>query len=92
MPRGGKRENAGRPKRVDEAELMRRLDPLVDSAFEALNKAVLNREAWAIKLFFEYWAGKPLQRVDMTTDGEQINRPNVVTTLTPDQLKEYLKK
>ena len=33
-----------------------------------------------------------MQSIDVTTDGEQINRPNVVTTLTPDQLKEYLKK
>ena len=44
------------------------------------------KEQWAVKLFFEYFYGKPQQRVDVTTNDESINMPliNFVET-EPEQ-------
>ena len=33
------------------------------------------KEQWAVKLFFEYFYGKPQQRVDVTSNEETLNMP-----------------
>ena len=44
-------------------------------ALAALKKGLDNNEQWAVKLFFEYFYGKPQQRVDVTTNDESLNIP-----------------
>ena len=47
-------------------------------------KGLEKKEQWAVKLFFEYFYGKPQQRVDVTTNDESLNMPliNFVETET----------
>lgn len=71
---GGAREGAGRPKKVDEAILIEKLDNLIDSdkVIEKLGEMVLKGDSRAMNLYFGYRYGKPKESVDITSD-EGIN-------------------
>ena len=72
---GGKREGAGRKAKAEEQKLIENLTPMNEIALESLKKGLEKKEQWAVKLFFEYFYGKPQQRVDVTSNDESINMP-----------------
>jgi len=72
---GGKRTGAGRKAKAEEQKLIENLTPMNAMALESLQKGLEKKEQWAVKLFFEYFYGKPQQRVDVTTNDESINIP-----------------
>ena len=72
---GGKREGAGRKGKAEEQKLIENLTPMSSIALESLQKGLEGKEQWAVKLFFEYFYGKPQQRVDVTTNSESLNMP-----------------
>jgi len=72
---GGKREGAGRKAKAEEQKLIEHLTPMSGIALESLQKGLEEKEQWAVKLFFEYFYGKPQQRVDVTTNDESLNVP-----------------
>ena len=72
---GGARAGAGRKSKAEEQKLIENLTPMNPDALKELSKAVQGGEQWAIKLFFEYFYGKPQQRIDVTTNEESINIP-----------------
>ena len=76
----GRRNNSGkignkgggrRPAR-DERKLVERLTPMADTAHRALKKALEKDEPWAVKLWFEYFYGKPHQSQSVTL-GKTVN-------------------
>ncbi len=67
---GGARKGAGRKSKSDEQQMIERLTPLTDIAYNALKSQIEDEESWAVKLFFEYMYGKPKASVDMTSGGE----------------------
>jgi hypothetical protein len=75
MSHGGKRKNAGRKSKDQEIKLIERLTPLADSAFEALEKGLKEQSPFYVKLWFEYFYGKPKQQIDHTTDGDKMHIP-----------------
>ncbi len=75
MAHGGKRDGAGRKSKAEEQKLIENLTPMNADALKSLSEAVKDNEQWAVKLFFEYFYGKPQQRVDVTTNDESINIP-----------------
>ena len=81
---GGARKGAGRKSKADEQKLIENLTPMNSMALESLEKGLEKKEQWAVKLFFEYFYGKPQQRVDVTSNDESINMPliNFVDTET----------
>ena len=73
MARGGVRPGAGRKKKHEEQELVEKLKPYDSLAFDALTAAMQTGESWAVKLFFEYRFGKPVQRTEITgADGSNL--------------------
>jgi len=60
----GGNKSAGRKPKADEQALIERLTPLSDDAYYALNLAIIKKEGWAVKLFFEYMYGKPKASVE----------------------------
>ena len=46
-----------------------------ETALNSLREGLEKKQQWAVKLFFEYFYGKPQQRVDVTTNEESINMP-----------------
>tara|TARA_R100000541_G_scaffold53689_4_gene61917 strand:+ start:285 stop:539 length:255 start_codon:yes stop_codon:yes gene_type:complete len=75
MEHGGKRIGAGRKAKAEEQKLIENLTPMSGIALESLKKGLEKKEQWAVKLFFEYFYGKPQQRVDVTTKDESLNVP-----------------
>ena len=52
-------------------------------ALDSLKKGLEKKEQWAVKLFFEYFYGRPQQRVDVTTNEESLNMP-LITFIDPE--------
>ena len=74
---GGARAGAGRKSKGEEQKLIENLTPMNPIALKALNNGLKNDESWAIKLFFEYFYGKPQQRIDVTSGDEPMNIPTI---------------
>jgi hypothetical protein len=72
---GGARKGAGRKSKAAEQKLIENLTPMNSMALESLEKGLEKKEQWAVKLFFEYFYGKPQQRVDVTSNEETLNMP-----------------
>ena len=72
---GGARKGAGRKSKAEEQKLIENLTPMNAKALEALKKGLDNNEQWSVKLFFEYFYGKPQQRVDVTTNDDSLHLP-----------------
>ena len=66
---------AGRKPKADEQKLIEKLTPLNELALNSLKKGLEKKEQWAVKLYFEYFYGRPQQRVDVTTNEESLNMP-----------------
>ena len=80
---GGARKGAGRKGKAEEQKLIANLTPMNSMALESLEKGLEKKEQWAVKLFFEYFYGKPQQRVDVTSNEETLNMP-VITFVETD--------
>ena len=74
---GGKRENAGRKTKADEEKLIQKLSELDDVAFECLRTGIKNGEYNFWNKFMEFRYGKPKERVDVTTNGDNLNIPTI---------------
>lgn len=69
MARGGKRQGAGRKSKSEEQKLAEKLRKYEPQAFMALESGLQDAESWAVKLFFEYMYGKPIQRQQVEVGG-----------------------
>jgi hypothetical protein len=83
---GGIRAGQGRKSKAEEVKLIESLTPLAPAALEALKNGIASGEFPFIKLFYEYYAGKPTDKVDLTSNGETINQPQEVI------IRDYTKK
>jgi hypothetical protein len=78
MSQGGARKGAGRKSKAEEVKLIESLTPLAPEALKALEAGIKAGEFPFVKLFYEYYAGKPTENVDMTSNGETINQPQEI--------------
>jgi len=71
-------KGGGRKPKADEEKLIQRLSELDDIGFKTLKKGIEegNYNFWNKWMEFRY--GKPKERVDLTTDGDSFNIPNIV--------------
>jgi hypothetical protein len=67
--KGGARPGAGRPRRMDEQEIIEKLTPLAPLFFEALESKLRDKEKTGMELFAKYYLGEPLKRVQTTVEG-----------------------
>ena len=65
----------GRKPKAEEQKQIEHLTPMSGIALEALQEGIKGKQQWAVKLYFEYFYGKPQQRVDVTTNDESLNVP-----------------
>jgi len=73
--KGTKGNKGGRPSKAEEQKLIENLTPMNPVALKSLEIGLKNKEQWAVKLFFEYFYGRPQQRVDVTSNSETLNIP-----------------
>ena len=74
---GGHPTNGGRKPKADEDKLIQKLSELDDIAFECLKKGVKKGEYNFWNKFMEFRYGKPKERMDVTTNGDNLNIPNI---------------
>ena len=63
--------SSGRKSKTDEIQMIERLSPLDEIAFEKLTKGIEAGDFNYIKLFFNYRFGKPKQIQEITVNSEQ---------------------
>lgn len=61
----GGNTTAGRKSKAEEAMLIEKLTPLNPLALEALKDGLKNKMPWAVKMYFEYYYGKPRETKDI---------------------------
>ena len=66
MAHGGKRAGSGRKSKSDEINLIEKLSPLEDAAYQALKAGVEAGDFKYVQLFYNYYAGKPKETKDIT--------------------------
>ena len=69
---GGKREGAGRPSKADEVKLIEKLTPMAPAAYKAMKEGIDRGDYKFVQLFFAYYAGKPKESKDITSNGETV--------------------
>jgi hypothetical protein len=62
----GGNKNAGRKPKSDEVNLIEKLSPLEDAAFQALKAGVEKGDFKFVQLYYNYYAGKPRETRDIT--------------------------
>ena len=81
--RGGKREGAGRKRRMEEHEIIQRLEPMADTAFKVLKQKISEGDMKAIQIFCQYFIGLPTQKIENKIEGQlnqvqvEVVKPNV---------------
>jgi|694.fasta_scaffold46597_10 hypothetical protein len=85
---GGVRAGQGRKSKAEEVKLIESLTPLAPAALEALKKGIDSGEFPFVKLFYEYYAGKPTDYIDLTTKGKSINSQPVQRVIIEDATKK----
>lgn len=84
MAKGGKRKGAGRKSKKEEQALAEKINHIEDPAIEALLSGVQAKEQWAVKLFFEYYYGKPEQTKNLNHNTDSINLKELLGFDTAD--------
>lgn len=70
MKHGGARPNSGRKSKAEENNLRDKLKVMEEDAIKQLHNGIKHGEQSALKMFFEYFYGKPTDKVDLKMDGE----------------------
>ena len=74
---GGARVGAGRKPKSEEQKLIDLLSPYDDLARECMVEGIEEGDYRFWNKFMEYRYGKPKDRVDVTTNDESLNIPNI---------------
>lgn len=82
---GGKRENSGRKKRMEEYEIIEKLSPMSDIAFKVLQDKIADGDMKAIQIFMQYFIGLPTQKIESKIEGN-LNSVSV-EVIKPDLVK-----
>lgn len=82
---GGYRPNSGRPKRLDEIQIIEKLAPLEPLFFAALKEKLEAKDMKALELYSKYYLGEPLKRVQTTVEGNLTGLSvEIINKLTDD--------
>lgn len=90
MPAGGYRPGAGRKSKAEELKLLEKLSPMEDTALKILQQGLDKGEFAYLKLFFEYYFGKPTETIDLEHSGEIASVPLDPSKLSTQTIRELL--
>lgn len=72
MPKGGKREGAGRKPTAVRKTLVEKLSPYDDAVIDVIVKKAKQGEAPFVKMFMEYLHGKPDQFISAQIETKEV--------------------
>ena len=73
--KGTKGNKGGRPKKADEQKLLEALEPLHPKVIQAIEYGIDNLDYRYVKLYMEYFYGRPTQSITAPTELEPKNLP-----------------
>lgn len=82
--RGGWRPGSGRKKKLEEEEIIMKLDPMANDVFAKLHEKIKEGDMKAIQLFCAYYIGLPTQKIESKIEGNlnqiaiEIIKPNIL--------------
>ena len=82
--RVGARPGAGRKRKLEEEEIIQRLDPMALDVFAKLHEKIKEGDMKAIQLFCAYYIGLPSQKIESKIEGNlnqiaiEIIKPNIL--------------
>jgi len=82
--RGGWRPGSGRKKKLEEEEIIQKLDPMAADVFKKLHEKIREGDMKAIQLFCAYYIGLPTQKIESKIEGNlnqiaiEIIKPNIL--------------
>jgi len=79
---------AGRKPKADEQEIIDRLSPLEDAFIGAMQRGLAQTQGWAVKIFAEYYWGKPKERLEVTSEEGVKNITFTVVKTTKDEVQD----
>ena len=82
---GGSRPNAGRKRRMEEYEIIEKLQPMAEIAFNVLREKIADGDMKAIQIFMSYFIGLPTQKIESKIEGN-LNSVSV-EVIKPDLVK-----
>ena len=82
--RGGARPNSGRKRRMEEHEIIAKLQPMAETAFKVLQQKIAEGDMKAIQIFCNYFIGLPTQKIENKIEG-QLNQVSV-EVIKPSEL------
>jgi len=85
---GTKGNKGGRPPKADEQEIIDRLSPLEDEFIGAMQRGLEQTQGWAVKIFAEYYWGKPKERLEVTSEEGVKNITFTVVKTTKDEVQD----
>lgn len=74
--RGGARPGAGRKRRMEEHEIIEKLTPMAEIAFNVLKSKIAEGDMKAIQIFMQYFIGLPTQKIENKIEGN-LNQVSV---------------
>lgn len=83
---GGKREGGGRKSRMQEHEIIAKLEPMAETAFRKLSEKINEGDMKALQLFVQYYIGLPTQKIENKIEG-QLNQVSV-EVIKPQELSK----
>lgn len=90
MALGGARPGAGRKSKAEELKLIEKLTPMESMALEKLRAGVEQGKFEYIKLYFEYYFGKPSETIALEHSGEIDTIPLDASKLSDATIRELL--
>lgn len=88
---GGHRQGAGRKSKAHELKLIEKLSPMEGIALEKLQAGVTKGDFQYLKLWFEYYFGKPQESINVDLEGEVENTVALdVSKLSDAAIRELL--
>jgi len=82
--RGGPRPGSGRKRKLEEEEIISKLDPMALDVFKKLHEKIKEGDMKAIQLFCAYYIGLPTQKIESKIEGNlnqiaiEIIKPNIL--------------
>lgn len=87
---GGWRPGSGRKKRMEEEQIIDKLSPMEEAAFNMLRRKIDEGDMKAVQIFMNYYMGLPTQKVESKIEGQlnqvsvEIVRPQIAPKETSD--------
>ena len=86
--KGTKGNKGGRPSRATEEQICLALQPMEQEFKDSLLRGLVNNQGWAVKLYADYYWGKPKESLEVTSEEGIKNITFTVVKTNQDEVQD----